>query len=467
MATQEETTLVLVSATNNNNKFYRVTLDGDGISVTKTWGRVGTSGTSSTERTGRSGYDRVIREKTRKGYKETETVSNEGTTSKSAQKSLQNENLKEIATKTLLADATNGVLIRLIETLVARNNHDILEASGGQMKINADGLITTPLGLVSKANIEKARNILMRLPLPNPNNESERIVLLNDYLTLVPQKVGSRGWHNRFITNNEEMTKQVEFLKQLEESLSLHADRRKAALAAAESDGNATEELANKYADLFKFKISLLEDKDEFKRIDRLFESGKSRAHSSYRLKLKRVYVIEDEAGKKRFEKKAKEIGNVRELWHGTRVWNVLSILRRGLMIAAENLGTVQINGKMFGAGAYFANSKTYDAKAKIANGVGGRVRNNYGSTKSLNYSEGYWDGRGRDSNCFMFLADVAMGNAHVAQYGTSYSGNHIQRGGKHDSLYAKGGLSGVQNDEIIVWDADQINLKYLCEFDA
>lgn len=440
MPVLEETTLVFVSGTNNNNKFYRVSLDDSG-SVTKTWGRVGASGTTSVENTGRSGYDKIIREKTRKGYKATETVN--GSTEKTASTTKNSAELQEITRKTLIAGNDNKELNHLVTTLVDKNNHEILENSGGQMKISSDGLITTPLGLVSQNNIRQAKVILDDLDQRAASDK--RIQLINDYLTLVPQKVSSRrGWHEDFVKTPADFQKQKDFLKQLEESLALHADREKAARSALESKGDTNEELEKRYADLFKFKVSLLEDSTEFKRIQRYFEKGKKSMHTSSNMRLKRVYVLEDPKGRAAFEKKAKEIGNVMELWHGTRVWNVLSILRRGLMIVPESLKTVQINGKMFSYGGYFSDQ----------------------STKSLNYSEGYWDRQGRDNKCYMFLADVAMGDTHMAQRNRSYADGHIQRGGKHHSIFAKGGASSVMNNEMIVWDSDQISLKYICEFE-
>ncbi len=436
MAIIEETTLIFVAATTNNNKFYRVTLDDTGV-VHKTWGRVGTSGTNSTDQGGRGSYDRIIREKTRKGYKPTETVSD---TSTNSSKNVEKEELKGIAKRTLVSGTGNTILEVLIDKLVAQNNHAIIEASGGQMKINSDGLITTPLGLVSFNSIEKAKGLLENLVTNFKTDD------LNEYLTLVPQKVGrTRGWDKQFLDTPEKITAQRDFLKQLSESLSLHEDRKKIAIQAVNSDENTDDAFDEKYADLFRYKIRVLEDKKEFKRIESFYNKNRKTMHSSSHLKLKRVYILDDPNGSKSYGKKLKKVGNERELWHGTRIWNVLSILRKGIMIRPEkDIGTVQINGKMFGYGAYFSDE----------------------STKSLNYSYGYWDGNSRDENCFMFLSNVAMGNSHVTDRFGSYSNNHIQRSGQHDSIFAKGGTS-VRNNEMIVWEEDQINMRYLCEFGA
>lgn len=64
----------------------------------------------------------------------------------------------------------------------------------------------------------------------------------------------------------------------------------------------------------------------------------------------------------------ASKVGNVRELCHGTRVHNVLSILHRGLVVpASDGSDSIQVTGRMFGDGVCLSDQ----------------------STKSLNYSAG------------------------------------------------------------------------------
>ena len=94
--------------------------------------------------------------------------------------------------------------------------------------------------------------------------------------------------------------------------------------------------------------------------------------------------------------------------------------------------------GRLFGDGVYFSDQ----------------------STKSLNYAQGYWDRNNKDNNCFMFVADVAMGKYFVP----SNKSNSLPMQG-YDSTFAKGGQSGVMNNEMIVYRLGQCNLKYLVEF--
>ncbi len=60
-----------------------------------------------------------------------------------------------------------------------------------------------------------------------------------------------------------------------------------------------------------------------------------------------------------------------------------------------------------------------------------------------------------------MFLADVAMGKIFIPK---SYSDGPFPKKG-YDSVFAKAGVSGVYNNEMIVYRTDQCNLVYLVEF--
>ena len=127
-------------------------------------------------------------------------------------------------------------------------------------------------------------------------------------------------------------------------------------------------------------------------------------------------------------------------LWHGTRAHNVLSILKGGLIIPpSTGAGGYTIAGRMFGDGVYFSDQ----------------------STKSLNYSAGYWGSGGAEKgNIFMLNAQVAMGKSYTPPGPTQ------RRPAGYDSIYAIGGKSGVQNNEMIVPTLEQIHLDYLCEFE-
>lgn len=427
-----EKMLIFVSGANNNNKFYHVTFR-DGM-VTTRYGRVGTEGVSSSKPGTEASFNSVVGGKLRKGYIETPILSSEIDTNKSVNKS----KLGEVAKKTLTVSAGDLALEKLIDKLAAQNQHDIMSQSGGMIKVNSDGLIRTPLGLVDIPAINEAETILSQM------KKNFVPTQLDKYLTLIPQEVPRvRGWQDTFISTPSDFQKQEEFLNQLRQSIAWYQKKEEAAREAA------TEEDTSTYDNLFKYKLSAFtaDDSKEFSRVEKFFRANASARHSSYKLRLKNIYRIVD--ANSEFDRVAKEIGNVRELWHGTRVYNVMSILSKGLFIPPVNDTSIRIAGRMFGDGCYLSDQ----------------------STKSLNYSQGYWDRSApRDNNCFMFLADVAMGN----EFHPRTSGYHgvrdayfgKDRSGKaYNSINVQGGTAGVMNNEMIVWKLNQINLKYLCEF--
>jgi poly [ADP-ribose] polymerase len=136
---------------------------------------------------------------------------------------------------------------------------------------------------------------------------------------------------------------------------------------------------------------------------------------------------------------------NVWPVFHGTRNANMVGIVTRGLLIRPA--GAVHA-GSMFGDGIYFAHQ----------------------STKALNYSSvknSYW-ASGSDDHGFLFVADAAFGNLHVAKSSHFYKGPPK---GFH-SVYGKAGeTSGLINDEMITYyptgPKQQHALRYILEIET
>jgi poly [ADP-ribose] polymerase len=398
---------------------------------------VGSTGVTNVEHTGYAGYEQTRREKLRKGYQEV-NVSEESLVAPK----VATMRLASVAKSGLVDGAAgeNSVVSDLIDRIVRVNAHDILEVSGGMMKVDTSGRITTPVGLVTAESIREAVALLEAMSRKKP---VARVPLLERYLTLVPQKVGSRaGWAEAFFENPETFRVQREFLEQLSESVAFF-EAQVAALAAAPED--APVDIG------FKYRIHSVADRGpEFLRIRKLFESTKNEMHATSRLKLKRAFELADPEGATAYSAIAERIRNEQQLWHGTRAANLLSILRRGLYVPPTTGTSVQIAGRMFGDGIYLSSQ----------------------SSKSLNYSHGYWTSGRREDNCFMLLADVAMGSEY--RPGPAYDPNiplhartTLNKYGKSwNSINVRPGHGGVRNHEAIVWNVDQVRLRYLCEFD-
>lgn len=420
--------LVKTSAADNNNKFYEVKLFADGNVVGRN-GRVGTDGVLQNKGpVGEGGYDKLVAEKTKKGYKKVDIATVETVATPAGAKTVVKESLAEIAKREITNNdpRCNDV----IDYLNAQNRFQLLQATGGQIDI-VDGVVKTPVGPVTQAAIVAARSLLVELQghVNRHNLGSDYVHALEDYLTAVPQKIAhKRGWDQNFFTEFTNFSKQNDLLDQLENSIVSY----KPPVITDDAKDDAPVQR------IFGYQMAVLDDRDTFARIKKFYDSNVNRSHSCSHLKLKRVFVLTNDDKHSEFKKKAAEIGNVMQLWHGTRAHNVLSILKGGLIIPTST-GGYTITGRMFGDGIYFSDQ----------------------SSKSLNYAYGYWGGGGRQNNCFMLLADVAMGKAYTPRGPQG----HIPAG--YHSMFAKGGQSGVMNNEMIVYKLNQAHLAYLCEFDV
>lgn len=470
--------LVMTNANANNNKFYELDLR-DEIQLVCRWGRVGTSGQSKTIS---GSLDYLYREmcstaraKFAKGYHPLAIV--EAKVDSNAPKhKLMDVAIKQLTFVPKRALKSYGekeikVVQDTIKGLVESNRHSIMQASGNRITVDESGLVKTELGVLSLSTVEKAMKLLPELQkawnayqnkTSDKTKEQKYIALLNEYLMLIPQTVGKdAGWHKYFFEPNRNnpnpFEKQQNFLENLKESVLLYDQ------VIAKSVQHSTNEDDTIY---FERQLRLVTDSKVLKEINAYYENSKNERHSSSDFVLKNVYeiVLVDNKGKaipntsEAFVAKEKELGNTNRYWHGTRRFNVLSILKNGLVIPKSTEGFV--TGRMFGDGVYFAKQ----------------------STKSLNYSAGYWDGGSKDNNCFMFLADVVMGKPFMAGhqeyidkipssrrkgvYPISGYDSTIATGNRRNMTHG-GSISHLSNHEMIVYDLAQINLRYLCEFES
>lgn len=429
----QEEMLIKVSATANNNKFYHVIL-ADNNTIIKRWGRVGSEGTIQKENGNKTVYERLIRSKKSRGYKTTKIITDNSNVH------VQDTNkLTHVAHTALVSESDKGKpeISKLIDKLVKINTHEILEKSGGLIKVNTNGVITTPLGLVNQDSIKTADVLLTKI------KDKPKLSLIEEYLTVIPQKVNKSQWDS-FLADQKSVIAQQEFLEQLSKSLDWYNTQPEVS-GPVEDD----EDIAETYKDFFSMKVGLLSHQEpEYKRVEKLFNATKNHHHrQSSALKLVNIYTLENVKHEQEYQDALRTFGNEQELWHGTKAFNLLSILRKGLFIPKSNDG-IHITGRMFGDGIYFSDQ----------------------STKALNYATGYWSGMRNTNNIFMFLSNVVMGTQFNPRYFNQKSLEKAHYGknrfGKpFNSINVKGGTCGVVNNEMIIWKKEQIKLKYLCEF--
>lgn len=139
--------LLLVDTKANSNEFYSLELAQTGR-VSKTYGRVGADGVTNYEHTDDSGFQKILDAKKRKGYKEVDVAD---ANSQPSRPRLDKSRLASVARAGPVSeDAVNDTLVAdLIERIIKVNADDILESSGGLMKVDLYGRIQTPVGLVT------------------------------------------------------------------------------------------------------------------------------------------------------------------------------------------------------------------------------------------------------------------------------------------------------------------------------
>jgi poly [ADP-ribose] polymerase 2/3/4 len=387
------------------------------------WGRVGASGQEQTKQflsqaAASDFFDTKCREKELKGYEKLKVITGNGTTVVTAPK----QTIAEIAAKQI--EANSPATIALIKRLAEANIHNILSATTLTYDTSR-GTFSTPLGVVTQDAIDGARDLLSQMTsfvqCKDFNNHSY-IKLINRYLRLVPQKVGARLDSQSLYPDIKALQKQQDILDSLEASFNTIVARN----------------LLLDYdhlPKLFEAKLQLITDPAVITKIGSLYRATRQTMHACYRLDVKQVYQIEITSMKNAFENNGSKVGNIMELWHGTKVGNLLSILKSGIIIPPANANFV--TGRLFGSGIYASDQ----------------------STKSLNYSYGSWSNT-IETNCFMLLCDVAMGKYYVP----NSSGESLPKRG-YDSTFAKANHSGVRNNEMVIYNPNQINPKYLVEF--
>lgn len=426
----KETRLVCADVGANNNKYWNCWLYDDGRIETE-FGRIGVTSTKEfVKKSGEREYDSLVAKK-KKGksgtggerisvYTESQCVASGTTIVQSAPAS---GSLHEIARKQI--SSGDPLVDKLIDRLVKENVHKITANTNVTYNV-ATGQFQTPLGIVTPDGIASARIHLAAINsfvVAQDFAAPALIPEVNAFLRIVPQNVGMKLNLRSLFPDNAAVQKQLDLLDGME--------------AASSSPTQPTKTV--QHEKVFAVRMALVTGV-EFDRIKRKYKDSRSDMHVCKHLDVKTVYAVEISTMAQSFIEGAK-VGNIQEYWHGTRSANVLSILKSGLRTSPPS--TAAIAGKLFGNGIYFSDQ----------------------STKSLNYAYGYWSG-GRDENCFMFLAHVAMGKAYTPTgYGNRYSGSGGYPHPGHDSTFAKGGESGVANNEMIVYRDNQCNLVYLVEF--
>lgn len=421
--------LIFVDSTDNHNKFYLIQLEGDSVLVE--YGRVGTSSQKKTYSGGQKTFDKKIKEKLKKGYVESSINLEAIEVSVNS-----NGNLMDIAMAQIKTDLEGK---ELIKKLVAQNIHNITSNS----KISYDiktGYFKTDLGIITQEGVDKAIGLLDEIKrimevfqysvfTDDGNSTRKSFIKLNEeYFTIIPTKIKNLREFNNLLVNDEKIDAQRDICNALLDSIKI--------IEAEKQKINESDKPKVVQETIFDTSVTKLTDTEEFNRLVEYFEKSKNKNHNLDSYKIYNIYNLS--IGRES-EGYRKDLPNQMELFHGTKVANLLSILKSGLLMPKYSPG--KTTGYMFGQGLYFASQ----------------------SSKSLNYCDGmYWNNSAKQDRIYMFIADIAMGNYQIP----SSSRSKMPDAG-YDSYWAQPGKSGIMNDEMIVFNNNQIRLKYILEIGA
>jgi len=433
MAIIEKWCGICANIAGNNNKFWEIELHDNSDVITK-WGRVAEEGNSQSKVFGGQGkgfFDKKIHEKKNKSnpderYTEVRTL--DAAPGSSQGKVVQSSNLVEIAKREINSNSKDT--INLIERLAAANIHNIVSQT--TMTFNkVTGLFETPLGIVTADAILEARDYLREIGdfvatngWTNPGFASA----INQYMRRIPSDFGRNRVQPRdLFPDLSFVQKQNDILDSLDGSLQMVLTP----TAQATTDTKAPK--------LFETTLHLCEDGKVFDKMIKAYNATRQNMHAASSLNVHKIYQVEIAKMDRDFRDYGLKMGNIMELYHGTRIGNLLSLMKSGFVIPPSN--SSHCTGRLIGNGVYFSDQ----------------------STKSLNYAIGAAPGqRGQSEQyAFMFWNDVAMGKVYEPR---SLNESFPKPG--YDSVFAKGGgYTTLRNNEMVVYDVRQINPRYLIEF--
>lgn len=468
-------TLNFTDISANNNKYYNLELVKDSkgkVFIYTVYGRVGSAGAKEYRvcddlEQAETETARIIKSKLKKGYVEIKLARSDiGSEAGKAKvdTTVSIESLKKAGIKITEEPAETSKLAPEVQSLV-RTWFGVTQEF---ISLNLDTK-KCPLGQLSLDQIDKAKQILndARAIVSKKPDISELNKLTSLYYSNIPHILGSRI--NADLLRFDDNVK----IDQAFDILDVFSDAKN--VQSVISKKNAVD---SQYATL-NSDLSFVDSSDPtWKWIEALFFKTRARNHGGLgKMKVHNIFKIlrkdEDKNFLKSAEVIAKECGksdpsdvyaglvkerpdvpkelrdlykraNVLPGWHGTRRANMIGITTKGLRIRPSGVITA---GSMYGDAIYYGHS-----------------------SKACNYVDvkgSYW-AQGNNKTGYLFLADCAFGNQKIARGSYMHTRENIK---PYHSVWAKGGQSGVINDEMMLYNEtgpqQQHILKYIIEFET
>ena len=393
----------MITATANNNKYYRMTPKGDRFLVE--FGRIGNT-TSQTSSYPISSWNKKYNEKIKKGYVD------------------QTHLIEDIITKETPKDLTyDEILNKNIATIVDRLQSMADRAIRDNYTIGSNQ--------VTQAMIDEAQNSLVRLI------SSESVEFFNDELlklfSIIPRKMSNVSSYLASTSSDfgEIIAREQDLLDVMQGQI----------VKKDTSPKLVSESLSQKGMTILDERGLEFSEatKEDILKIKSLLGSCSD--------KFKNAWVVKNNKTQEKFDDFVKSEGNIKTklLWHGSRNENWWSIINSGLVLKPTN---AVITGKMFGYGTYFAT----------------KARKSLGYTS---LSGSYWAGGSSNSAFMSLYDVAYGIPYDAYSFDSQYNQlnyDRLQRikPGAH-CLHAHEGKM-LRNDEIIVYKEDQTTIKYLVE---
>lgn len=398
-----------------HNKVYKITPLGDGTFKVE-WGRVG--GNMASKIYPISKYDSLINSKLKKGYQDI---------SDSMQDIIEDSEVKE-NNKDNKKDEFDLIENDNVRSIVKRLYDYANIAISKAYKVTSD--------IVTQAMVDKAQKIIDKLA------KHKNVYAVEDFnkeliklFTTIPRKMKSVS--DYLAGNKEDFDKILQHEQSTLDTMAGQVYKPNKELKVNLS----TEEVKESMLEKMGIEMEPVNQED----IDKIKKAMGNQANKFYQ-----AWKVKNIETEKNFNEFVKEnnISNIRLLCHGSRNQNWFNIIKMGLRIRPAGAG---YNGSAYGDGCYFGNPDKPSG----------------GFQKSVGYTSlnGYWT-REHENCGFVAFFDVALGEPFYAiRSDTSLCLKKIKQAGeKVWHCFVKAGKAGTINDEIIVYNINQMTIRYLVE---
>ncbi|EQF29678.1 poly(ADP-ribose) polymerase catalytic domain protein [Clostridioides difficile CD160] len=425
----EQVTLNFFEPNENKHKYYIAEIHRNNTDEYRcfiNYGRIGSKGiqratTCRNLQDSKNVFEEKISSKIQKGYVQLDmantTVGSTVAKTKVNKNSLGNINY---STNTKQSDLSPAV-IDFVSKIYEEANQAVSLSISGSLKSD----IKKPLGNLGVQGINKGRDILRKTMDALENNNIKMVRELSIYyFKYIPRKISSnvRDENTWILNSRNRIKKEMDILDLYEDALRLLPVM-------------SISDIDMKYKKLDCLIRAVKENSDEMSYIKSKIKNSHAANHS-FKLKIISAFRIKQ----KNAPQFNSSVGNVVNLFHGSRNANLVGILSSYLKLPQHVDSGVVRSGQMFGNGIYTASK----------------------CTKSALYSFGTWQNRpNKHKSAFLFIAEVALGNVYEVDKPTQFIKPPIG----YNSVKAVRGTY-LKNTEFIVYNTNQIRLRYIVEIE-